>query len=364
MAPIARTLVAVGFPEGETITLAAEYAEYREALNEELRASFSSRKGFLYDMLSYHLGWSDQHGQPEDNPPPAHFPSLIALVTCQALCGNFRKALPIAAAVEFVYNFTLVHGDVQTGGIDAQERPSIWWVWGPAQAINAGDGLHALGRSTIMRLAEGGLEPDAVLMAVKALDRACLSLCEGQYMDLSFQDQLLVTEADYLDMVRRKAGSLPGCSAQLGALASGAEPDTCARFQEWGAKLGTAWQLTRDVSSLWGPAGDGWSAGNVLNKKKSLPIIYAFEHSDIPTKRELGNIYMTRVLEQDDTLRIIKILEQCDARQYAEAQAEQLAEEALATIRELLPEEGLSSFETLSSWALEQGYPSGNPSGR
>jgi len=327
----------------------------------ELRASFSSRKGFLYDMLSYHLGWTDQQGQPEDNPPPAHFPSLIALVTCQALSGDFRKSLPIAAAVEFVYNFTLVHGEVQSGGIDGQERPSIWWVWGPAQAINAGDGLHALGRSTIMRLAEGGLEPDAVLQAVKALDQACLSLCEGQYMDLSFQDQLLVTEADYLDMVRRKAGSLPGCSAQLGALASGAEPDVCAQFQEFGDKLGMAWQLTRDLSSLWGPEGDGSTASNVLNKKKSLPIIYAFDHSDIPTKRELGNIYMKRVLEQDDTVRIINILEQCDARQYAEAQAQQLAEEALATLRELcLPEDGLTSFETLGRWALGKSNPSGN----
>ena len=306
-------------------------------------------------MLSYHLGWSDQAGQPEENPPPGHFPALIALVTCQALSGDFRKALPIAAAVEFVYNFVLVHGDVQSGGIDSQERPSIWWVWGPAQAINAGDGLHALGRNTIMRLAEGGLDPEKVLLAVKALDQACLSLCEGQYMDLSFQDQLLVTEADYLEMIRRKAGALPGCSAQLGALASGAEPDACAQFQQVGAKLGMAWQLTRDVSSLWGPAGDGWSTSNVLNKKKSLPIIYAFEHSDIPTKRELGNIYMKRVLERDDTVRIIEILEQCDARQYAENQAQQLADEALTTLRKLLLEEGLTSFETLSRWALEQG---------
>ena len=178
-------------------------------------------------------------------------------------------------------------------------------------------------------------------------------------------DQLLVTEADYLDMVRRKSGSLPGCSAQLGALASGVEADVCVRFQELGAKLGMAWQLTRDVSSLWGPEGDGSTASNVLNKKKSLPIIYAFEHSDIPTKRELGNIYMKRVLERDDTLRIIEILEKCDARQYAEDQAQQLAGETLATLRELsLPEEGLTSFETLTSWALEKWNPSGNSSGR
>ena len=323
-----------------------------------MRASFSSRKGFLYEMLSYHLGWADQNGQPEDSPRMGHFPALIALVTCQALSGDYRKALPIAAAVELVYNFTLVHGEVQNGGIETPERPSIWWVWGPSQAINAGDGLHALGRSTIMRLSQGSWEPDSVLHAVKTLDQACLSLCEGQYMDLSFQDQLLVTETDYLAMVRRKAGALPGCSARLGALASGGEPETYPQFQEMGAVLGMAWQLTQDAASLWGPEGDGLTASNVLNKKKSLPIIYAFEHTDIPGKRELGNIYMKRVLEPVDALRIIEILEQCDARQYAEAQAQQLVEEALAYLEDVgLSEEASASFQTLASWALGQWSP-------
>ena len=204
--------------------------------------------------------------------------------------------MPAAAGIELVYNFTLVHGDVQSGRPDAVDRPSIWWVWGPAQAINAGDGLHALGRTTTMRLAQRGVPPQQVLQAVQSLDRACLVLCEGQYMDLEFQDRILVTADNYLDMVSRKTGALTGCSAEAGALAAGSGRDCCARFRDFGATLGMAWQISRDVQDLWGRQGDAMTASNVLQKKKSLPLIHALETAPVATKRELGNIYLKRVL--------------------------------------------------------------------
>jgi geranylgeranyl diphosphate synthase type I len=136
------------------------------------------------------------------------FQPALALLVCEALGGDFHPALPVAAAVELVYNFTLVHGEVQAGRVDAQDRPSIWWVWGPAQAINAGDGLHALGRAAIMRLSQRNVPADRVLKAVETLDRACLALCEGQFQDLTFRDQLMVTTHDYYDMIQRKSGAL------------------------------------------------------------------------------------------------------------------------------------------------------------
>ena len=197
------------------------------------------------------------------------------LTNCQALSGDFRAALPAAAGVDLVHNFTLVHGDVQSARPDAQDRPSIWWVWGPAQAINAGDGLHALGRTTIMRLAQRGIPAERVLHAVESLDRACLALCEGQYMDLEFQERMVVTSAAYFDMISRKTGALIGSSAEAGALAAGADEPVWLKFREMGIKMGMAWQVSQDIVDLWGRTGDGMTASNVLNKKKSLPLIHA-----------------------------------------------------------------------------------------
>ena len=341
-------------PRGTAIASLDHHEVYQEALEAELREVFSSRQGFLYDLLRYHLGWTDQQGLPVDNPRTLYFPPMLALLSCEALSGDFRPALPVAAGVELVYNFTLVHGDVQAGRPEAQDRPSIWWVWGPAQAINAGDGLHALGRTTIMRLAQSGVAPDRVLRAVECLDRACLSLCEGQYMDLEFQDRLMVTSAAYFDMISRKIGALTGCSAESGALAARADDSACARFLEMGSKMGMAWQVSRDVADLWGNEGDSMSASSVLNKKKSFPIIHALENSDVATKRELGAIYMHRVLQPEDVSKLVEILDQVDARRFALEKAQELLDQAMEAVEGIgLSNEGVEGLRRLGQRALE-----------
>ena len=332
----------------------AQYDEYRQAVEQELRGIFAGREGFLYNLLRYHLGWVDQQGIPQPGGgPPLHFQGAVALASCQSLADDFRPALPAAAGVELVHHFTLVHGEVQIGRAESVDRPSIWWVWGPAQAINAGDGLHALGRAAIMRLAQQGTPPERVLRAVRSLDSACLALCEGQYLDLEFQDQLMVTNAAYLEMVNRKVGALTGCAAESGALAAGAPDSQCDALRRSGVHLGAAWQITRDIRQLWGEQGDGLTASNIISKKKSLPLIHALEHSSIAARRELAAIYMKRVLEPDDARRMVTILDETGSRAAAEAQAQQLLDDALAAASGVgLPPGGMTLLNELGQWAL------------
>jgi geranylgeranyl diphosphate synthase type I len=173
-------------------------------------------------------------------------------------------------------------------------------------------------------------------------------------MDLSFQDQLMVTSRDYYDMIERKTGTLTGCSAELGALAAGADDTVCNQFREMGSRLGMAWQITQDIAELWGQRGDGITPSNILNKKKSLPLIYTLESSGTSAKRELGRIYMKRVLEPEDVSRIIAILEEAGARQYSEARARELMEQATAALADVdLTEEQQEKFRHLGQWALE-----------
>jgi len=311
----------------------------------------------LYDVLRYHLGWLDQQGQPQASSAPLNFQSALALASCDALGGDYRNALPVAASVELIYNFTLVHGDVQAGRADPGDRPSIWWIWGPAQAINAGDGLHALGRTTMMRLTQKGVPADRVLRAVRSLDLACLALCEGQYMDLEFQDQMMVTTAAYMDMIGRKAGALAACAAESGALSTGADDEVCRSFGQMGRNLGMAWQIARDIDDLWGAHGDGMTPSNVLNKKKSLPLVHTLENSSVGVKRELGSIYMKRVLESSDIAKMIEILDSTDARQASQAKAQELVDQALAALEGVssVSPEGLVALASLGRWAAEGG---------
>ena len=254
------------------------------------------------------------------------------MTACRAVAGEFTPALPVAAGVELVHNFTLVHGEVQAGRLDSQDKPSIWWVWGPAQAINAGDGLHALGRVAIMKLAERGIEAGTALNAVRQLDRACLTLCEGQFLDLTFRDQLMVTTGDYLGMVARKTGALASCAAQLGAMAGGAGEDEAGHFGRAGERIGIAWQIVRDIEDSWGRGGDGMTPSNIVNKKKSLPLIHAMDTASPGEKRQVAGIYTKRVLEPEDVAQVTAILDSAGSRDFATATANGLIEEAVAEL--------------------------------
>lgn len=311
----------------------------------------------LYDLLRYHFGWVDERGNPADAAlTPLHHCGVLTLAAADAVAGEHQNAVPAASAVELAYNFVMVHNDVQAGRIDQNDnRPSIWWVWGPSQAINAGDGLHALARSVLMRLGEGGAPPDTVLEALRTLDQACLTLCEGQYMDLTYQDQLMVSESDYFDMIRRKSGALAGCSAKVGALAADGASGTADALRTWGEKLGMAMQLRNDIADLWGRRGDGFTPSNVLNKKKSLPLIHALQHSSTAAKRELGGIYMKRVLEPDDSGRIVSLLDESGSRSYAEERAATLMQEATDAASSV--EDDLRQAEALTyavDWMLDE----------
>ena len=330
------------------------YDRYRAVVDAELRDAFDGRQGMLYDLLRYHLGWVDERGSPaEAAQTPLHHCGVLTLAAADAVSGDHRPAVSAAAAVELAYNFVLVHNDVQAGRIDqAGDRPSIWWVWGPSQAINAGDGLHALARSALMRLSDAGAPAETALTALRALDQACLTLCEGQYMDLTYQDQLMVSEADYLDMVGRKSGALAGCAAQLGALAAGAGDDAAAALRRWGEKLGMARQIRDDIADLWGRGGDGFTPANVLNKKKSLPLIHALQHSPAPAKRELGAIYMKRVLEPDDPPRIVALLDAAGSRQYADDKVAQLLREAADAAADGIKLEQAPALQWAADWLI------------
>ncbi len=329
---------------------------YEQGLERELKDIFSKREGFLYNLLRYQLGWADQHGNPEAQPFRASFQSLIAPAVCNALGGNFERAFPVAAAVELLQSFALVHGDVQAGRVDADSRPSIWWVWGPSQAINAGDGFHALARVAIMRMLDIGFSSDIVLEATQLLDSSCLSMCEGQYADLGFQDRLLVTAGEYDDMIARKAGALAGCSAAGGAVSACSDSSTVAQFKDIGIKLGMAWQITQDLADYWGSHGDGITASNVLNKKKSLPLIYTMDHCSIAARREIGAAYSKRVLDPSDIARIVDIMEEVDARNYCRQRSEALVSEAMGIVnKESIPDHKRTGLGELAAVALGSG---------
>ena len=299
----------------------------------ELSSIVTSRTMPLYGMMSYHMGWSDEPGRSEAGAPKQRALGVLCLLACRGAGGNMDDALPAAAAVELVYNFCQIHDDVQGGNPSRDNRDAVWWVWGPAQAINAGDGMHALARLALFRLSERGVSSPTTFRAIQLLDEASLRTCEGRFQDLEAQERIDLSVEKYLNMASDKSGALISCAMTLGGLVASEDEKILEALGTCGVKLGVAIQLQDDLHDLWGEDEESPAASpNLMNKTKVFPVVYALENASVREKRKLGEIYFKRVLERDDITKLRLVLEQLGAREGTEKLVAQYHAEALSAL--------------------------------
>ncbi len=272
---------------------------YSSLVETELKRIVSGRGLPLYSMMEHHLGWISEDsliGESTCRPLGS-----LCLASCEALGGNTDTAIPAAAAIELVHNFCEIHDDIQAGRIARNGRDSVWWRWGPAQAINAGDGMHALARLALLGLGGRSFGPDIVFEAVKLLDMASLATCEGRFMELEAQERLDMSSNAYLRMAEAKTGALYACAMEFGALAAGGDPRVRNVFAEAGNDLGVATQIADDMRQLAFASDDNASTPeDIMNKKKLYPVVRAFEIASLSERRRLGDYYFKRVLDPSD----------------------------------------------------------------
>lgn len=282
----------------------------------------------FYGQMEYHHGWRDTDLAPMAYHPGKLLRPTLVLLACELAASQrglsasrraavVRTALPAAVAVELVHNFSLVHDDIEDSDEVRHHRPTLWRRWGVPQAINTGDGLFALAHMQLWQLAEHGVSPRIVLRQAELLDRTCLELCEGQFLDMRFEGQRTVSVAMYLDMIGRKTAALMGCAGAMGGmLGAPADSDISARLGEFGHALGVAFQLRDDLLGIWAAEDLGKSyAGDLRRKKMSLPVITALEHATEPERQALAALYAARgPATEAQIAQILAILEHTDAR--------------------------------------------------
>lgn len=302
------------------MTLPAPFRRYRAELERELKIAVGTSSLPLYTMMRYHMGWVDKHGNPQPAAGGKLFRPTLCLLVCEAVGGDWHKALPAAAAVELVHNFSLIHDDIQDVSPERHHRPTVWWLWGQAQAINVGDAMHALSQLTLFRLEEHGIAPQKIAQASRLLDEACLRLCEGQYRDISYEKQMDRGIDDYLEMIDGKTAQLVETSLHLGALLGTDTPELIQSLCSFGRKLGLAYQVWDDILGIWGKEEvTGKPAqSDIQQKKKTLPVIYALEKARSQDKERLSYLYSKDTLNKEDISDVLQLLEKTNARDYTE----------------------------------------------
>jgi geranylgeranyl diphosphate synthase, type I len=283
----------------------------------------------VYDMIRYHLGLDGSGASSGKRMRP-----LLGLLAYASIAGDYRPALPGAAAVELGHNFSLVHDDIEDGDRERRHRPTVWALHGVAQAINTGDMLFSLSRMALHRLSDLGFSDTKVLRLMRLYDETCVALCEGQYIDIatSERDDLMSVEL-YFDMIGRKTAALIAASIEAGALLATDDEEVIARYRGFGWALGLAFQLNDDLLGIWGAEqATGKEPSDIARRKKTLPVIYAFEHAGPEDRERLSRLYGNGGPGSGDVAEIIAILERTGAHDFTRSEARRHRDEALAEL--------------------------------
>ena len=328
---------------------------YRDAIEREVVRSLPASDSPIDEMLRFYFGWTA-----EGTPSLAKClrPSLC-LMACETLGGDTAQALPIAVAVELVHNFSLIHDDIEDGDEMRHHREALWHAYGRRPAIFAGIALWSIATQTLDRALEHGLSAERVLAARGILNDACLEMIEGQHQDLSFEQRADVTLTEYLDMIGRKSGALLGAALQLGALVAGCDDEECERFDTFGRQLGLAFQIRDDVLGIWGEgSATGKPVGaDIARKKKSLPVVHAFQQVVGPDRDVLVGAYAKPEMDEADVDEVLSILQRWNCRYFAQGLAEDYRARAMEELsRTAISPDSRRSFDELMSFVLERDY--------
>jgi geranylgeranyl diphosphate synthase, type I len=282
----------------------------------------------VYEMCRYHLGLDGSRSTGKRMRP------LLGLLAYASITGDHRGALPGAAAVELGHNFSLVHDDIEDGDRERRHRPTLWAVHGVPQAINTGDMLFSLSRVALHRLTDLGFPDHTVLRLMRLYDQTCVALCEGQYLDIwmSDHDDVLSVEL-YFDMIGRKTAALIAASIEAGAVLATEDEAVIAGYRAFGWDLGIAFQLNDDLLGIWGREhATGKEPSDLARRKKTLPVIYAFEHAEPDDRARLAELYAHPELDGAVVAELVRILERAGAEDYTREQARLHRDRALAAL--------------------------------
>lgn len=335
----------------------------KHAESDSIRAAMASafpaadaRVARFYEMQEYHLGWRDADLQPTAADSGKLIRPRLCVLACQVVGGAANHAAPLAAAVQLLHDFSLIHDDIQDHSPTRRGRATVWQMWGVPQAINAGDGMFVASQLALLRLAEAGVNANVVVEIARRFNETVMRICEGQYLDMAFEERLEISEADYLAMISRKTAALIAAATGLGAILGEANQAQAVALYEYGESLGLAFQIEDDLLGIWGKEADTGKpdAHDIWGRKKGMPLVHALHHAADTDAATLRRIYSQPELSAADVQTVLALLERTGSRGYTAGVARFYHDAALAALDRVQPytESAMSEIRTITTKLL------------
>jgi len=235
-------------------------------------------------------------------------PALLLLAADAVNRGSSSNVVPAALALELTHSFTLIHDDIMDGDTVRRGVPTVHTQWDEPTAILAGDVLFATAFEFIC-LAD--VPDNAKVRATSLLARTCVEICEGQHMDMSFEEQDDVSEGEYFKLVEKKTGALYAAAAGIGSILAQGNPRYTDALFRFGQGIGMAFQIQDDLIDLLAPPEvSGKDQGSDLRKGKKTLIYLKAREKGLDLAQFRGHLSPDQIREIVSRLREIGVIDE------------------------------------------------------
>jgi geranylgeranyl diphosphate synthase type II len=284
----------------------------------------------LYDPVKYVLSMGGKRIRP-----------ALVILACDLFAGAVEAAVIPALAIEIFHNFTLLHDDIMDRSELRRGKPTVHVKYSENVAILSGDVMSILA-SRLMNQA-----PGVVLNTVHDIfTRTAMQVCEGQQLDMNFEQRLTVTEGEYLGMIELKTAVLIAASLQIGAILGGGSQKDAEDLFQFGRNLGMAFQLQDDLLDTYGnPEVIGKKVGtDILDNKKTLLMIKALDLAGKDQKRELTDWLKRGEFDPEEKIQAVTaIFDSLGIKEMMENRIMEYYEEAISSLKQLNRNEALKT---------------------
>ncbi len=255
--------------------------------------------------------------------------------------------LPAAVSVELIHNFTLIHDDIMDADATRRSIETVHTKWGMSEGVLAGDVLYAKAFEVLSYTEK---EPEDIMKCLRLLSKACLHICEGQWLDITSENNKNVSEADYLDMVQKKTAVLYAASLAMGGILGAGTEDEVNALWEFGIAIGISFQIRDDVLDLITPydvLGKD-RASDLIEGKMTLIMIHGLKHGIMFDPSKLTG--------ENEIDQAIEALQQAGSIDYAMEKARELLQVGKARLSVIADSEAKSELLTLADYMISRVY--------
>jgi geranylgeranyl diphosphate synthase type II len=229
-------------------------------------------------------------------------PALVLMAT-DLFGGDINLALAPALAVELFHNFTLMHDDIMDKAPLRRGKPTVHAKWNESVAILSGDVMFVKAYKMMIQV-----KPEILSPVLDIFNQTAVGVCEGQQIDMNFENRDEVSIAEYLEMIRLKTAVLLAGALKIGALIGEASEKDAQYLYDFGENLGIAFQLQDDILDVYGdPEKFGKQVGgDIISNKKTFLLITALELANGNSAEELKHWLSLKDFNAEDKVNAVR----------------------------------------------------------